>query len=348
MKMKKIFLFFVLAGAMPLSMMAQDDDLYFTPSKSKAEKKSSYQDKPAYYVGSTRDVDEYNRHGKFRSRFQKVGVDSLGNDIIEFQAGTGIYPDTSYVDTMWVAPKQYKNEDEDYTYSRRMSRWDDYYGWYDPWFYGHWGWRPWGYHGWYGPWYSGYYGWYDPWYDPWYYGYYGWGYGWGYPYYHGYYGWYDPWYYGYNGWGGRYYGSNIGYAYTDGVTGTRNHGYASYGRNNSGSFNGRSRSYSAGTFGGSRAGTFGSRSTASRSNNGSIRVNTRSGGSGYSSTPSGNFGGSRSSSSSYGGSYSAPARSSSSSGSYSGGGGGSFGGSRSSGGGGGGGRSGGGGFGGRR
>ena len=32
MKMKKMFLFFVLAGAMPLSMMAQDDDLYFTPS----------------------------------------------------------------------------------------------------------------------------------------------------------------------------------------------------------------------------------------------------------------------------------------------------------------------------
>ena len=41
MKMKKMFLFFVLAGAMPLSMMAQDDDLYFTPSKKQAETSSS-------------------------------------------------------------------------------------------------------------------------------------------------------------------------------------------------------------------------------------------------------------------------------------------------------------------
>ena len=190
MKIKKLFLLFVLAGAMPLSMMAQDDDLYFTPSKKAAKTSSSVENKPAYYVGSNRDVDEYNRRGKFRSTYQKIGVDSLGNDIIEFQAGTGIYPDSTYVDTMWVSPKQKYQDDEDYAYSRRMSRWDGYYGWYDPWFYGHWGYRPWGYWGWYDPWYYSYYGWYDP----WYYGYYGypWYYGWG-P--------YDPWYYGYYGYG---------------------------------------------------------------------------------------------------------------------------------------------------
>jgi hypothetical protein len=335
-----------------LSLIAQDD-VYFTPKKvekttaSRVEsitadkagdtaiKRTGTMTSAATHSGSNRDVDEYNRRG-LRSYFETVGKDSVGNDIIEFHAD-----ENSPVDTIFAGPPLIVDDDiYDYRYSRMMSRWD---GFYDPWLYGY---------SWHSPWWYSRYGWYslwyDPWYDPWYYGYYGWGYGWGYPYYHGYYGWYDPWYYGYNGWGGRYYSGNIGYAYTDGVTGTRNHGYASYGRNNSGSFNGRSRSYSAGTFGGSRAGTFGSRSTASRSNNGSIRVNTRSGGSGYSSTPSGNFGGSRSSSSSYGGSYSAPARSSSSSGSYSGGGGGSFGGSRSSGGGGGGGRSGGGGFGGRR
>ena len=82
MKMKKLFLLFVLAGAMPLSMMAQDDDLYFTPSKKVAKTSSSVENKPAYYVGSNRDVDEYNRRGKFRSTYQKIGVDSLGNDII--------------------------------------------------------------------------------------------------------------------------------------------------------------------------------------------------------------------------------------------------------------------------
>ena len=172
MKMKKLFLLFVLAGAMPLSMMAQDDDLYFTPSKKVAKTSSSVENKPAYYVGSNRDVDEYNRRGKFRSTYQKIGVDSLGNDIIEFQAGTGIYPNSTYVDTMWMSPKQKYQDDEDYAYSRRMSRWDGYYGWYDPWFYGHWGYRPWGYWGWYNPWYYSYYGWYDPWY-----------YGYGYPYY---------------------------------------------------------------------------------------------------------------------------------------------------------------------
>ncbi|MCR5131080.1 MAG: hypothetical protein K6C10_06435 [Prevotella sp.] len=341
--MKKIFLFFVLMTAMPASMMAQDDDLYFTPSKNKAEKTtvdkrkdSSINDKPAYYVGSNRDVDEYNRRGKFRSSFQKIGVDSLGNDIIEFQAGTGIYPDSTYVDTMWVSQEQNLQEDEDYKYSRRMSRWDGYYGWYDPWYYGHWGYR------WYDPWY------YD-WYDPWYYGYYGWGYygwnrwGWYDPWYYRY-GWYDPWYYG---WGGYYYGGGYG-GYSNGIAGTGNHGAGNYGSPR-GTFNGRSHSYSNGTFGGSRAGTFGSRtSTASRSN-GSIRVNSRNSSGTYSNS-NGNFGGSRSSGysgSSSRGSYSAPSRSSSSSG-YSGGGGGTFGGSRSSGGGGGGGRSGGGGFGGRR
>ena len=31
--MKKLFLLFILAGAVPFSVMAQDDDLYFTPSK---------------------------------------------------------------------------------------------------------------------------------------------------------------------------------------------------------------------------------------------------------------------------------------------------------------------------
>ena len=106
MKMKKIFLFFVLTVAMPATMMAQDDDLYFTPSKNKVEKAkgSSVNDKPTYYAGSDRDVDEYNRRGKYRSSFQKVGVDSLGNDIIEFHVGTGIYPDTTYVDSLWTPP----------------------------------------------------------------------------------------------------------------------------------------------------------------------------------------------------------------------------------------------------
>ena len=115
--MKKLFLLFVLAGAMPLSMMAQDDDLYFVPSKKKAEtKSSSVNDKPAYYVGSQRDVDEYNRRGKYRDMYQKVGVDSLGNDIIEFQAGTGLYPDSLALDSLNLALKKKKSYDDEDDY----------------------------------------------------------------------------------------------------------------------------------------------------------------------------------------------------------------------------------------
>lgn len=191
--MKKVFLLLVLAGAMPSTLMAQDDDLYFVPKKQVATS-DSYQDKvsekPTCYSGCNRDVDEYNRRGKYWSHYQKIGTDASGNDVIEFKKGTGVYPDSAYIDTTFVG-KYFDTmvDEDDYEYSRRMSRWD---GFYDPWFYSsRWGW-PYRY-GWYDPWYSpyyaGWYGWGSPWYDPWFYS-----------------GWYDPWYYGgwygYYGWGG--------------------------------------------------------------------------------------------------------------------------------------------------
>ena len=99
--MKKLVLLSVLFGALPIMMMAQDD-LYFTPKKSDKTVKGTPQaesDAPAYYSGSDRSVDEYNRHGKFGSYFEKIGTDSLGNDIIEFHSG-GEDP----VDTLAVYP----------------------------------------------------------------------------------------------------------------------------------------------------------------------------------------------------------------------------------------------------
>jgi len=187
--MKKAFLSLILVMAMPIALFAQDDDLYFVPSKTKAdapkvEQKSS---EPTYYSGSSRDVDEYNRRGNYWSHYQKIGTDGEGNDIIEFQKGTGVYPDSTYIDTTFVG-KYYDtiiDDADDFAYTNRMSRFD---GFYDPWYYSYrWGYGPYwrGYYDpWYGPyysgWYGGYYGWYDPWYSPWY-GYYG--YGWGYPYY---------------------------------------------------------------------------------------------------------------------------------------------------------------------
>ncbi|MDD6516520.1 MAG: hypothetical protein PUF63_01215, partial [Prevotella sp.] len=189
--MKKLLMLLVMASAMPLASMAQDDDVYFTPSKSSREIEKAEQ--PAYYAGCNRDVDEYNHRGQLRSWYQKIGSDSLGNDIITFQGGKGVYPDSLYGDTAFVYPgSAHFNTDDDYTYTRRMSRWD---GYYDPWFYGNY---------YYGPW---RYGWYDPWYDPWYYGYAGW-YD---PWYYGYGGWYSPWYYG---WGYPYYGGWYGWGWS--------------------------------------------------------------------------------------------------------------------------------------
>lgn len=199
--MKKWILLSVLFAAMPLSLMAQDDDLYFNPKQEAkqraAEREAEERELASHYSGSKRDVDEYNRGGKFMSKFTKVGTDSLGNDIITFRVGRGVSPDSIYDDADFV--QKYLEDNEDYEYTRDLSRWD---GYYNPWFYDYYGYGPYywsaGYWGWRNPWRYGYYaGWYDPWYDPWYYGYAGWYWGWHSPWYYGWWGgWYDPWYWG--------------------------------------------------------------------------------------------------------------------------------------------------------
>ena len=197
------------AGMLPLTMVAQDDDLYFVPKKKSVEKGTDNYGIPAnvYYVGSDRSIDEYNR--RLKSRVEVIGGDSTLCDTISFSAEKGVYPNDSI-------------SDEDFKLTKKMSRFDDYrisdnaafwagyaagrydwawhspwyytrYGWYDPWYYTRWRWHD--------PWYyDWYYGWYDPWYDPWYYGY-----GW-------YSGWYAPRYYGWYSGGsvGRHYANTIG------------------------------------------------------------------------------------------------------------------------------------------
>ena len=190
--MKKIFLFSILMGALPLSMVAQDD-MYFSPKKKSVEKvTTSGMPKDTYYSGSNRSVDEYNRRS---SSYEVIGADSL-NDIIDFSAVQGVYPDST--------------ESEDYALTRKMQRFEDYdlsanaaywagYNagrWYSPWYYSRYGWLdPWYYYGsWslYDPWYWDYAYFYSPYYSwawgsPYYYGYYYYGRG-GYPYYTAYYG----------------------------------------------------------------------------------------------------------------------------------------------------------------
>mgnify|MGYP003563507029 FL=1 len=233
--MKRVVLLSVLFGAMPLLSMAQDD-LYFTPSKAeqaKYLKDRVEEDRPVYYSGIGKSNDEYNRRGQYS--YKKVGVDSLGNDIFMSRIST-LHGDSVVLDTIYGGlTRRYDSNNDDFAYSRRMSRFDGYWGgYYDPWFAG----RSSIYVGWgFGsPFYGG---WYDTWNDPWYYGYYGgypyYSYYGGYPYYsyyggypyYGYagYGWYNPWrgYYGY-GWGYPYYGYRGAYVtYRNGHTGTANH-----------------------------------------------------------------------------------------------------------------------------
>lgn len=337
--MKKWFYVSLIMAMLPLTMTAQDDDMYFVPKKNSAEHKAVNYSTPrsTYYSGSNRSVDEYNRRGG-GSYYEVVSNDTTGNDIIDFSSEVGVYPDSAM------------QQQEDFTLTRQMSRWDGYEpeiaylagynagrfdSWHSPWYYSSY--YPWydSYWYWNDPWYYRHYGWYGGWYDPWYYGY---------SYYH-------PWYHSY--WYGGYYpyyGGGGGYITTTRTSGTQHHGRISY-SSPRGISNGRTTSYSAGTFGGRslgsssvNRGTFGtSRSTSSRPASRPTSSGTRV------TNSYGNFGGNRtvssSSSRSYTPSYSG-STSSGSSGGYSGGssgssgsfgGGGSYGGSRSSGGGGGGG-----------
>ena len=198
--MNSRFLASLILGVLPLTMMAQDDDMYFVPSKKSTTKATTVRPvavrpAPVYYSGSNRNVDEYNRRGG--SSYEVIPVDTTGkgNDIIDFNGEVGVYPDSL-------------QQAEDFELTREMSRWDGYEPavtylegyrdgrrdayWHSPWFYSYYPW----YDAWYDPWY-GYRGWYstlyDPWfYDPWYYDRYYYG---GYYGYYGYYGWRRPYYY---------------------------------------------------------------------------------------------------------------------------------------------------------
>ncbi|MGN0068409.1 MAG: hypothetical protein ACI350_01550 [Prevotella sp.] len=285
--MKSLYLVFALFFT--LSVSAQDDDMYFTPKKVEKEKaapRRAVPERPPYYVGSSRDVDEYNRQGRFRSTYQTIATDSLGNDIFDFEPGNGEYPDSLYA----AAPGYDSYDpDEDYGYSRRMNRFDDYWGWYDPWYgwgYPYWrtGW------GWYDPW---YWGWYDPWYC--------YGYGWGWPYYSYHY--YHPWYYG--GWAYYRWTRPVSY-YRTGHTGTLafydRSNYSSGGRyvgnrNGSGLYS-RNTANGSGVYGNTGFGTRRTSSTTGTYNQQNSFGNTRNnsygstfGGTRSSSVGSGSFGG---------------------------------------------------------
>ena len=247
--MKKLIIFSVILCSLPLSMQAQDDDMYFVPSKKKEVANTSSYSSPkadTYYSGSNRSVDDYNRRSQSGwsyngSSYQVISGDSTMKDVITFTPVEGVYPDSTA-------------EFGDFALTREMTRWegytptDAYWEGYD---------RgrsdEWSASVWHSPWYySSYYPWYDRWYyDPWYPSW-TWSTGW----------YYDPWYYRpyhYYGWGWRgYYGGHHGgyYGHThrnyrpNTVFATRTRGYNG---NNRISSPGSNRiSGTRGTFGNSR------------------------------------------------------------------------------------------------
>lgn len=260
--MKK-WLFLPVLFALPITLMAQEDDMYFVPTKKNVEKeiKSYGMPKDTYYSGSDRSVNEYNR---------APGVYQQPNsDVVDFTATPGNTPD----------PTLRFNAENDYQLTRQLERFDGYTTpseiYWD-------GYRD-------GQWSTSFYPWYDSWYDPWYYGGY-WDYGWhrpgiyvgiGWGWYRpwGYYGWHRPWGWGHYGWrpyhhhGGR--GGHVIYNRPNRhVAGSGSFGHSSGGARSGGTFGGGSRSNGGfgshrpsgsgsgrsttfGNFGGSRAGSFG-------------------------------------------------------------------------------------------
>ena len=114
--MNKLAMLLAVSFAIPVSVAAQDD-MYFVPSESADAPVSEVAEEPAptYYIGSQRDVDEYNRQGTYVQQ-----IDSAGNDIIDFDGTVGVYPDSL----------------RDYECTRQMSRFDDY-SWFEPYWAGY-------------------------------------------------------------------------------------------------------------------------------------------------------------------------------------------------------------------
>ncbi len=234
--MKKVVYLSLALWAFQLNVSAQDD-LYFVPTKENVAKSAADYGMPrdAYYAGSRRAIDDYNRRGSFVQP-----LDSAGNDVISLDGVAGVYPDS-------VA-----GEMEDYECTRRMNRFDDY--------------------DWSGSYWAGYndgrfdsWGWHSPWYwdYPYYYGYSSWY--WDYPYYYGSWYWNRPWYGG--GWyGGHYVHHGGGYASVP-RNGVRRFSSADF----RGARGGNSSSTTMRSFGNSSRGFSGQRSSATQGNFGGVR-----------------------------------------------------------------------------
>lgn len=69
--MKRFILFSLMAAALPLSMMAQDD-VYFIPSKQSVKNvEVQVDDSPTYYSGIEKNDYDYNRRANLQGSYKK-------------------------------------------------------------------------------------------------------------------------------------------------------------------------------------------------------------------------------------------------------------------------------------
>ncbi len=265
--MTRYFILSVLSLIFAISASAQDDDMYFTPKKIsnvntvqrplRSEVTEAYnysQDNnnsgsTAYYSGSIRDVDEYNRRNHSNDEYAQGLDDSIIRQ-----------------DSILVSRVDYEN-------SMKMKRFDGYNNITlvvnDPWYYDSW--------------YDNPFYWRSRWYDPWYYSCYDYGY-YG-PHWYGYWGGCRDWGWGYSWynpipyrpiWNGipSYGNSHTARSVyernaTRNNTSTRYSNRGTYGNSNRNTSNSNRSNYNdtnRSTYGTNR-GTYGTRSTTTNNNN---------------------------------------------------------------------------------
>ena len=202
-----------------------------------------------YHVGRDVSADEYNRRGKFRSHVTVVTPDSVASDTIDFIAGNGEYPDSliASIDSIYIDPNFKKNkrhtdyldDDFDYYYTRRMNRFEYFFGsrrawllYNNPWR-SHWAYDP---FLWNDPWYWNSSWAYNPWFwdDPWYYDSFG------------YLGWSPFYYHSWGGWGSGHYHHYGGHYHNPIFVGGGHHHGGHHGGGNHGGYHGGGHSGSGG------------------------------------------------------------------------------------------------------
>ncbi len=173
--MKKYVCLFLLLACASVQSRAQDDDIYFVPSKEEIKKAEQpvHSEYDAILSGEETenwaegrgnghwDVDDYNRRGEHSAATAETdsveAYDSMSGSgeyttrIVRFHSPrVGIYVSSPYYvdvyDYYWNDPWFYNPWYNDYFYwgwrPYAWGGWHSWHCWYDPWYHGSWGWHP--------------------------------------------------------------------------------------------------------------------------------------------------------------------------------------------------------------